>query len=142
MTKSTMRLSVLTLAGAGLAAVLAPTSAAAEPTGGSSVNACTNTHDARTDQLSANGEYWYDGQATTTQTCGTISIRVLDGSNSQCSFFRLRIFPSSGGSYTEPGGAWVHACIGDAKTLATNYKIGTKYRVESTGPGMNVRARD
>jgi hypothetical protein len=66
--------------------------------------------------------------------CKDVNIRsvyVAAGVNNSCGSFRVRFFPSSGGSYTN---SWKQVCTSSGpKVLATNVLGGTWYSIETSG---------
>jgi hypothetical protein len=137
-----LRLAVVMFAGAASVFVVSAPPASAAPPG------CTHTFNTKTTTLDANRNYYYDVTqarahkvASDSRVCGVISLRSLEAS-SVCAGFRVRIFPSSGGSYTRPATGWRQVCGGDAADLASGHVAGTRYRLESTRDNMDVRMRD
>lgn len=88
---------------------------------------------------SSGGAYWYGSPTHTIQDCNAVHVRVntVNG-GATCAQFRVRVFPSSGGSAAR---AWHTVCEGQTEQLIANHLVGTEYRVEST-QASNVRVWD
>lgn len=83
---------------------------------------------------------WYYGETVwipSSSACRDInlareSIEPIPGYSSICASFRIRFYPSSGGSYTN---SEKFVCLASGSVeLAFNVKNGTKYRVETNQP--------
>jgi hypothetical protein len=119
---------------AGLAAVSLTTAGAVALTTGPAAASCGSTYVDTTDLFadpSGPDYYYYPGAHRRTVDCRTISIRVLSHPG-LCAYWRIRFFPSSGGSYAQPD--WKPGCHNQAVNVATSVTYGTEYRVESTHP--------